>query len=233
MPIFLLNDELIFPDPHEGSEEGILAVGGDLRPDRLLLAYEQGIFPWYSPPDPILWWSPDPRCVLFSDQLKISKSMRNVFNQQKFTVSFDACFTEVVQKCQNAKRNEEGTWITDDIITAYTNLHALGVAHSVEVWEGEQLVGGLYGVSLGHMFFGESMFADVSNASKVGFITLVQALQSRGFDVIDCQVYNDHLGRLGAEEIPRTTFHELLRSALQKETISGSWSFMLEEQEEC
>jgi len=231
MPIYLLNEELIFPDPDEGSEEGILAVGGDLSPDRLLLAYEQGIFPWYSPPDPILWWSPDPRCVLFSEKLKVSKSMRNMFNQKKFTVSFDQSFVEVVRKCQNAKRNEEGTWITEDIIAAYTNLHDLGIAHSVEVWEGEVLVGGLYGVSMGTMFFGESMFASSSNASKVGFITLVQVLQKRGFKVIDCQVYNEHLGTLGAENISRKMFHKLLREALDHTTIQGSWSFMLEEQQ--
>ncbi|MDG1780629.1 MAG: leucyl/phenylalanyl-tRNA--protein transferase [Flavobacteriales bacterium] len=227
MPIYLLNDELVFPDPHDGSEEGILAVGGDLSSDRLLLAYEMGIFPWFSPPDPILWWSPDPRCVLQLNELKISKSMRNVLNQKKFSVTMDTSFEEVVRACQDAPRKEDGTWITDDIITAYNALHELGVAHSVEVWEGDELAGGLYGVSLGSMFFGESMFARKSNASKVGFITLVQLLETKGFEMIDCQVYNDHLGSLGAKDITREVFHSHLEHALTSPTLKGNWSSFL------
>lgn len=229
MPIYLLNDDLVFPDPHDGSEEGILAVGGDLSSDRLLLAYEMGIFPWFSPPDPILWWSPDPRCILHVDELKISKSMRNVLNQRKYRVTLDQSFVEVVKACQVAPRKEDGTWITEDIIAAYSKLHDLGVAHSVEVWENEELVGGLYGVSLGSMFFGESMFARKSNASKVGFISLVNLLKNKGFQIIDCQVYNDHLGSLGAKDISRDSFQTLLTEALKSPTLKGNWGTFLSE----
>lgn len=227
MPIYLLNDELVFPDPHDGSEEGILAVGGDLSVDRLLLAYEMGIFPWFSPPDPILWWSPDPRCVLLLDELKISKSMRNVLNQGKYKVTMDQSFQDVVLACQTAPRKEDGTWITEDIISSYKALHDLGLAHSVEVWEGDELVGGLYGVSLGSMFFGESMFARKSNASKVGFISLVKLLRTKGFEMIDCQVYNEHLGSLGAKDISRIAFHSHLETALTSPTLKGNWGSFL------
>lgn len=225
MPVFLLNEDLVFPDPEAANPDGLLAIGGDLRPDRLLLAYEMGIFPWYSPPDPVLWWCPDPRCVLYCKQLKVSKSMRNVLNQGMFTVTFDEAFKEVMLGCKNAQRpGQDGTWITQEVIDSYSYLHRLGVAHSVEVWHEGRLVGGLYGVSLGRMFFGESMFSEMSNASKVGFIHLVRSLDAMDFELIDCQIYNDHLGSLGAELIPRRQFLDTLAAALNTDTLRGNWS---------
>ncbi len=225
MPVFLLNEDLVFPDPDQANEDGLLAIGGDLRPDRLLLAYETGLFPWYSPPDPVLWWCPDPRCVLFLDELKISKSMRNVLNRGSFSVTFDEAFLEVVDGCRSVDRKgQQGTWITSEVMESYHYLHRLGVAHSVEVWQKGKLVGGLYGVSLGRMFFGESMFATVSNASKVGFIALVELLKPLGFPFIDCQIYNDHLGSLGATYISRREFLDTLAQQLRYDTLRGSWA---------
>lgn len=228
MPVFLLNDdELQFPDPRKANADGVLAIGGDLRPDRLLFAYEIGIFPWFNPPEPVIWWSPDPRCVLYTDELKISKSMRNVFNRKQFSVTYDEAFVEVIEACRDAPRSQqEGTWISSEIIDSYTWLHKLGVAHSVEVWQDGKLVGGLYGISLGRMFFGESMFSLVSNASKVGFIHLVNALRRMGFKLVDCQIYNEHLGSMGAREIPREDFLQELKIALKTETIQGNWAAM-------
>jgi leucyl/phenylalanyl-tRNA---protein transferase len=223
MPVYFLNNELYFPDPDDASD-GLLAIGGDLSPARLLLAYEMGIFPWYSPPDPILWWSPDPRCVIFTNQVKVSKSMRNVLNQNRYRITYDNAFEDVMRGCQTVEREEKGTWITEEFIESYSILHQLGVAHSVEVWNGNQLVGGLYGVSLGRMFCGESMFARESNASKVALITLCQELHTRGFEIVDCQIYNDHLGTLGAVEIPRADFKEILKNSLNFDSIRGSWS---------
>jgi len=200
-------------------------VGGDLSVDRLLAAYRQGIFPWFNPDDPIIWWSPDPRFVLFPDELKIHKSMRPYFNQKKFTVTFDGHFETVMRACQMQRRNNQvgGTWITEDMIEGYCNLHQQGYAHSVEVWKGEELVGGLYGIALGKIFFGESMFAKVSNASKFGFITLVQELKKKGFKLIDCQQKTGHLGSLGARAIPRQEFIELLEVNRGEEDLQGSW----------
>jgi leucyl/phenylalanyl-tRNA--protein transferase len=217
MPIYLLpEDELIFPSPHLANEDGILAVGGDLSPERLLLAYRHGIFPWYNPGEPILWWSPDPRFVLYPSELRISKSMRPYFNQQKFTVSYDQAFPEVMKACQvraaekERRRRAIGSWITRDMLQGYIQLHEMGYAHSVEVWEQDQLVGGLYGLAIGKIFFGESMFTKVSNASKFGFIHLVQKLEADGFALIDCQQKTRHLASLGARSIPRKTFLEEL-----------------------
>lgn len=228
MPLFLLSEDLFFPDPNESLPDGLLAVGGELSVDRLLLAYEKGIFPWYNPEDPILWWSPNPRCFLFHSNLKISKSMRNIRNRNQFKVTFDWDFDQVIRSCQRAPRkDQEGTWITNDIIQAYTSLHELGVAHSVEVWEGEELVGGLYGVSLGNMFFGESMFSKKSNTSKLAFITLSEALHSKGFVGIDCQIMNDHLASMGATDIPRDQFLKSLNKSLLEPTLKGSWSDLL------
>jgi leucyl/phenylalanyl-tRNA--protein transferase len=171
MPVFWLTEEISFPPPELANEDGILAVGGDLSTDRLLLAYSMGLFPWFNPDDPILWWSPDPRFVLYPDKLKVAKSMRPYFNQNKFQVTFDTCFEKVIMACQQQYRKGQsgGTWITDEMVTSYTQLNKLGFAHSVEVWKDEELVGGLYGISLGKIFFGESMFAKRSNASKFGF----------------------------------------------------------------
>lgn len=228
MPLFLLSEDLYFPDPSDSLPDGLLALGGELSADRLLLGYEKGIFPWYNPEDPILWWSPDPRCFLFHADLKISKSMRNIRNRKQFKVTFDWAFDQVIRACSVApRRDQDGTWITNDIIEAYTSLHDLGVAHSVEVWEGEELVGGLYGVSLGNMFFGESMFSNKSNTSKLAFITLSEALHQKGFSGIDCQIMNDHLASMGATDIPRNQFLSLLNESLEQPTLKGSWSDLL------
>jgi leucyl/phenylalanyl-tRNA--protein transferase len=189
-----------------------LAVGGDLSPERLLLAYKSGIFPWYNQGEPIVWYSPDPRMVLFPKNLKISKSMKQIIRKNQFRVTFNQHFSEVIANCKNSYREgQRGTWITDEMEQAYINLHNLGIAKSVEVWEGNELVGGLYGIDLGHIFCGESMFSKVSNASKFAFIYLVQKLEKEDYALIDCQVYNAHLASLGAEEISRETFLAYLK----------------------
>lgn len=209
---FLLN-ELFFPDVSEADEYGILAVGGDLSPERLMLAYRSGIFPWFDNDEPILWWSPPERMVLFPSELKISKSMRNILNRNVFKVTYNKDFRGVISNCsQISRQGQEGTWITAEMIEAYVKLHELGHAKSVEVWQNDELVGGLYGVDLGHVFCGESMFSKVSNASKVAFISLAQNLEKRKYKLIDCQVHNDHLESLGAREIDREDFIEMLTS---------------------
>lgn len=220
----ILNSNLWFPDVEESSEEGIVAVGGDLSVERLILAYSKGIFPWYSDDSPILWWSPDPRFVLFPENLIVSKSMRPYFNQNKFQVTWDQNFEDVIKNCQKICREDQpGTWITSDMMRAYIKLHKKGYAHSVEVWLGKELVGGLYGVSLGKVFFGESMFAKVSNASKFGFISLVKQLIKRDFVLIDCQQETKHLESLGASAIKRKDFIEFLNNNEIEETYLGSW----------
>ena len=232
MPVFWLDDQsLEFPAPELATPEGILAVGGDLSPARLLEAYGGGIFPWFNEGDPILWWSPDPRFVLFPDELVVSKSMRPYFNQKKFQVSFDQDFEGVMRGCQQSNRNGQSgdTWITEDMIQAYVQVHQLGYAHSVEVWQEGDLVGGLYGISLGKIFFGESMFARVSNASKFGFITLVQKLREKGFTLIDCQQQTQHLGSLGAKPISRKSFLKNLQENKKLKTLTGSWTQVLAE----
>ncbi|SFU28423.1 leucyl/phenylalanyl-tRNA--protein transferase [Pustulibacterium marinum] len=209
--MIFLNDSLQFPHPENASPEGILAVGGDLSPERLLLAYSEGIFPWFDEDQPILWWSPDPRMVLFPEKLKVSKSMRQILRRNEFVVTFNQDFERVIRACASVKREGQyGTWITEDMIQAYLKLHHLGKAISVEVYKEDELVGGLYGIDLGTVFCGESMFSKVSNASKTGFITLVQMLKEKEYTLIDCQVYTDHLASLGAEEIPRIEFLKLL-----------------------
>lgn len=225
MPVFWLTDEISFPPPELANEDGILAVGGDLSTDRLLLAYSLGLFPWFNPEDPILWWSPDPRFILYPQNLKVSKSMRPYFNQKKFTVTFDTQFEEVMAACQLQYRKGQagGTWITDEMIDSYTELNKMGFAHSVEVWQGDELVGGLYGISLGKIFFGESMFAKVSNASKFGFITLVQKLEELGFWLIDCQQRTKHLESLGGEFIKRKDFLGFMEKNKLEETQQGNW----------
>ena len=225
MPVFLLSEEVAFPDPRLASDEGILAVGGDLSVARILLAYRLGIFPWFNPEDPILWWCPDPRCVMFPSDLRVAKSMRSYFNQQKFSVTFDRNFPEVIHNCREIRRKGQGggTWISDDIEASYTELHHMGYAHSVEVWEDGNLVGGLYGLAIGKCYFGESMFAHVSNASKFGFISLVWELEKRGFQLIDCQQQTRHLESLGAVLLPRARFLNILRDNNHLPDDYGSW----------
>lgn len=208
-----LSKEIWFPNTSEASEEGILAIGGDLSVERLLLAYRSGIFPWYDHDQPILWWSPEMRMVLFPKKLKISKSLRKTIITNKFKVTFNTCFSEVIKNCANIKRDgQRGTWITEEMLEAYLKLHELGSAISVEVWLKDELVGGLYGIDLSKekVFCGESMFSKVSDASKVAFVHLVEMLKTKNYKIIDCQVYTKHLESLGAEEISREDFLEFL-----------------------
>jgi leucyl/phenylalanyl-tRNA--protein transferase len=209
--MYHVTEALYFPAVETASPEGILAFGGDLSPERLLLAYQSGIFPWFEADEPILWWSPNPRMVLFFDELKVSKSMRNIFNRAIFKVTYNQDFRAVISNCQNVKREgQNGTWITNEMIEAYCKLHEIGIAKSVEVWKDDKLVGGLYGIDLGHVFCGESMFSMESNASKVAFISLVNQLKSENYQILDCQVYNEHLESLGCREIPREQFIRVL-----------------------
>ncbi len=212
MPVYSLDDELIFPHPILREPDGLMAVGGDLSPERLLLAYRWGIFPWYHKGQPILWWWLAPRLMVRPADVHISHSVRNYLNQKKYKVTFDQDFTTVMQRCSSVKRiGQEGTWIMPEMIDAYTTLHQLGYAHSVEVWEGDQLVGGLYGIALGKIFFGESMFAEKPNASKVGFVTLAQHLDKKGFLWIDCQQDTPHMRTLGADLVEEDDFLAILR----------------------
>lgn len=209
-----MNTKYKFPDPSLANDQGLLAHGGDLHPNRIIAAYRSGIFPWYNKDSPILWWSPNPRMVLFPEKLHISKSMRPYFNQQKFKVTYNQDFKAVIKKCASVyRKGQNGTWLIPEMIKAYTQLHEMGWAHSVEVWKAEKLVAGLYGVYLQskHIFCGESMFSKKSNASKFGFISLVKKLQKEGVRLIDCQVHSTHLARLGAEEIPRDKFLTYLK----------------------
>ncbi|MEM7246342.1 MAG: leucyl/phenylalanyl-tRNA--protein transferase [Acidobacteriota bacterium] len=226
MPIFRLPAEPLFPDPELAEDEGLLAIGGDLSPERLVTAYSLGIFPWYGQDEPILWWSPDPRLVLLPERLHVSRSLRRTLRRERYAVTLDEAFSDVVAACAEQERpGQNGTWITDDMHRAYVRLHEIGLAHSVEVWDDDALVGGVYGVCLGSIFFGESMFARATDASKVGFVRLVEQLARWGIDLIDCQVHTDHLVSLGAEEWPRKRFLAALEKALQEETRSGPWSF--------
>ena len=211
--MYFLTKELYFPPVEEASIEGVLAIGGDLSVDRLLLAYRNGIFPWFNEDEPILWWSPHERMVVVPSIYKVSKSIRNLLNQNKFSVTFNQNFNEVIRNCQQVDRKEQdGTWITEDIIESYTKLHEMGIAKSVEVWQNAELVGGLYGVDLGHIFCGESMFSKVPNASKIAFVTLINYLKENNYKLLDCQVHNDHLEKLGAFEVARETFMKVLKS---------------------
>jgi leucyl/phenylalanyl-tRNA--protein transferase len=210
--MYFLSKELFFPPVSQANPDGILAIGGDLSAKRLLLAYKSGIFPWFEQGEPIFWWSPNPRMVLFLDELVISKSMRNILNRNIFKVTFNQNFREVISNCQKIKREgQNGTWITSNMIEAYCKLNEMGIAKSVEVWQNEELVGGLYGIDLGHIFCGESMFSKVSNASKVAFIALVNQLKAANYKVLDCQVYNEHLESLGCREIERNDFMKILK----------------------
>ena len=211
--MYFLSKELYFPPVEEASYEGILAVGGDLSIERLLLAYQNGIFPWFNEDEPIFWWSPPERMVVNPNDYKVSKSLRNIINRNTFQVTINKNFKEVILNCQKAvRKGQEGTWISDDIIQSYTKLQELGKAMSIEVWQNNELVGGLYGVDLGHVFCGESMFSTVSNASKVAFVKLIEYLKQNNYKLLDCQVHNDHLEKLGAFEISRALFMTILKA---------------------
>jgi len=229
VPIYRLTEQLRFPPPDAAEPTGLLAVGGDLGSERLLLAYAMGIFPWYEDGLPILWHSPDPRMILLPANLRVSRSLRKVMRDPHFEIRLDSDFEAVIRACAQAPRDgQEGTWITDEMIDAYRRLHGLGYAHSAEAWSGDELVGGLYGVSLGGCFFGESMFATRSNASKVAFVRLVEQLARWEFDLIDCQVHTAHLARFGATEWPRSRFLTALEQSLARPTRRGRWQFDVE-----
>jgi leucyl/phenylalanyl-tRNA--protein transferase len=218
-----------FPSVEKASPEGIVAMEGNLSPGMLLSAYKQGIFPWYSEGEPILWWSPDPRMVLFPEKIHISKSMSRSLKRGRFSFSMDNHFREVISSCGRIPRkHEDGTWITQEMKAAYTHLHELGWGHSVEVWEDNELVGGLYGLSMGSVFFGESMFSKKTDASKAAFIILAKVLGSLGFTMIDCQLYTPHLKSLGAVKIDRTDYLELLNNGLEAETRRGNWNNLID-----
>jgi leucyl/phenylalanyl-tRNA--protein transferase len=226
MPVYRLGPELVFPPPEQAEPNGLLAVGGDLEPKRLLLAYSQGIFPWYDESLPILWHSPDPRMVLLAGDLHVSRSLRKVLRRRPYELRLDTCFEGVIRACALVERpGQAGTWITEEMIGAYLRLHELGLGHSAEAWREGELLGGLYGVSIGSCFFGESMFALGSDASKVAFVALVRQLARWGVDLVDCQVHTEHLAHFGASEWPRARFLEQLAWRVEKETRRGRWSF--------
>jgi leucyl/phenylalanyl-tRNA--protein transferase len=224
MPIFRLDERLIFPPPALADPNGILALGGDLRPERLLLAYSMGIFPWYSEDMPILWHSPDPRLVLTPATLHVGRSLRKAMRRRPYEIRLDTAFADVIDACaQSPRPGQNGTWITGEMRAAYVELHRRGFAHSAEAWQDQRLVGGLYGVSLGGVFFGESMFAYASDASKLAFVTLMRQLAAWGIDLVDCQVHTEHLASLGAEEWPRARFLAALQRAVRQPTRKGRW----------
>jgi leucyl/phenylalanyl-tRNA--protein transferase len=212
--MYVLSKEIFFPPVEDASLEGIVAVGGDLSVARLNLAYKSGIFPWFNEDEPILWWSPPERMVVVPSIYKVSKSIRNLLNQNKFKVTFNQNFRDVILGCKQIDRpGQDGTWLSDDFVESYTKLHVMGIAKSVEVWQNDELVGGLYGVDLGHIFCGESMFSKVPNASKIAFVSLINYLKENNYKLLDCQVHNDHLEKLGAFEVSRDVFMRVLNSA--------------------
>ncbi|MBA4502101.1 leucyl/phenylalanyl-tRNA--protein transferase [Marinobacterium marinum] len=229
MIAWLADDSLDFPPLKQAltDPDGLLAAGGDLSEARLLTAYRQGIFPWYNPGEPILWWSPDPRCVLFPGDLYLSRSMRKRLRKTDYRVTFDTAFARVIAACAAPRRKQAGTWISDDIFTAYLNLHHQGIAHSVEVWVGEELAGGLYGLGIGKVFFGESMFSTQRDCSKIAFAWLATQLRHWHYELIDCQVYNDHLASLGATEIPRAIFAQEV-ARLRDRPCEHAWYFSID-----
>jgi len=221
--LFFLDEKLIFPPLEATTKEGIIAIGGDLSIERLLLAYSTGIFPWYSQNEPILWWSPDPRFVLLPENLNVSKSLKKFIKKNIYTITFDIAFEKIIKMCSKL-RSKQGTWLTNEMIEAYIDLHNEGYAHSVEAWHNEKLAGGLYGVSLGRCFFGESMFYVMENASKVCLIYLVDTLIKKNFLFIDSQVYTQHLENFGASNIPRSDYIAMLKKGLSFPTLKGKWS---------
>lgn len=220
MPVFQLSEKLVFPPPELAEEDGLLAAGGDLSEERILLAYSMGIFPWYSDSSPILWWSPDPRLILMPEELRISRSLRQTIRKGIYTITMDTVFPAVIRNCAD---RAEGTWLTDEMREAYIRLHNAGYAHSIESWHEGKLAGGLYGVALGKVFFGESMFAKKPDASKVAFVKLVRYLIKKGFEIVDCQVATGHLKSLGAREIPRSEFISTLKQALTIQPKPTTW----------
>lgn len=226
MPVFRLGKALAFPKPELAHESGLLAVGGDLRPERILLAYGEGIFPWYSEGQPIMWHSPDPRTVLLASKLRTNQSLRQALKRRPYRLTLDTRFRDVMQACSETPRpGQDGTWITDEMLDAYCKLHDLGLAHSVEAWDGDALVGGLYGISLGAVFFGESMFAHAPDASKIAFTKFARQLTRWHIDLIDCQVHTNHLDRFGAQEWPRAVYISELHKALALQpTRQGRWT---------
>ena len=226
MPVYRLPDAHLFPPPSHAEPDGLLAVGGDLHPSRLLLAYAHGIFPWYSEGQPILWFSPHERFVLPPAELKVGRSLRKRIKRGDYEIRFDTAFPEVIRACRHKERpGQGGTWITDEMEEAYLLLHQMGVAHSVESWRDGQLVGGLYGVAIGRTFAGESMFAHASDASKVAFVWLVRQLERWDYSLIDCQIHTEHLERFGAHAIPQEDFLAQLHDGLDAEPALGPWSF--------
>jgi len=225
MTIFLLDaSDTDFPSPRLAGTDGLLAVGGDLRPERLLRAYSRGIFPWFSEGDPVLWWSPDPRLVLYPGELVVGRRLRRILRQKRFSITINRDFEAVIRACAAVRRKgQPGTWITDSMAAAYCRLHQLGWAHSVEAWQGGELAGGLYGLVIGRCFFGESMFTRISNASKAAFVHLVRLLARQGFALVDCQVTTGHLMRFGAREIPRDRFLQELAAAMPAADADGRW----------
>ena len=224
MPLFRLSDRIEFPPAWLARSDGLLCIGGDLSPDRLVLAYKNGIFPWFSASEPILWWSPDPRLVLFPTEIRVSRSLNKKIRKQTFDIRMNTAFEEVIHACSLPRRNkEEGTWLIDGMIEAYIELHRMGYAHSVEAWIEGELVGGLYGISIGRSFFGESMFSRTADASKTALVALARHLERYGFDMIDCQVTTDHLLRMGAVEITRDHFLDILAPSIDAQVPEEIW----------
>ncbi|WP_027360130.1 leucyl/phenylalanyl-tRNA--protein transferase [Desulforegula conservatrix] len=232
MPVFYLSEnKQTFPPPFLADQTGLLAVGGDLSVQRLITAYSSGIFPWYNEDEPILWWSPDPRLVLFPDEIHISRSLAKAIRKNVYEISVDKAFKDVITKCRDVHtETKSGTWLVDEMLAAYVLLHELGYAHSVEAWKGEELVGGLYGVSIGKCFFGESMFSTSDNSSKVAFAVFTKWLAKMDFEIIDCQVATKYLSSFGAREIPRKEFLGLLEKTVVKPGIIGRWTSLFNEE---
>lgn len=224
--IYQLSNELVFPDPFQADESGLLAIGGDLNVDRLLLAYSQGIFPWFSPDDPVMWWSPAWRPIFIPGEVKISKSLRRTIRKNVFEIRINAQFEKVMRLCGDLRRHKEGTWITEELIESYVLLHKMGYAHSIEAYQDGELVGGLYGVALGKAFFGESMFHIARDASKVAFVALSEHLKRWNYTFIDSQVSNPHLISLGAIEIHRSVFLDFLNDAVKEPALDNAWKFI-------
>ena len=225
-PFLLDSQDIVFPRANLALKDpnGLLAIGGNLHTDTLFQAYQQGIFPWYNKGEPILWWSPDPRSVLMPGNLKISKSLKKLIKKQIFQLSYDKSFDEVIKSCSTIPREAQGgTWITNEMVQAYNNLHRRGIAHSIECWQDGKLVGGLYGIAIGQVFFGESMFSKVSNASKVAFVFLVEQLEKWGYAIIDCQVESEHLNSLGAKNIKRNEFLTYLNKHCTAKACDSAW----------